>query len=313
MNSCFSVILITMKLSILSLIAVSGAVSATPIATQLLSLQGGINTRYSSDITRNVFVKGIHSHNDYWRDVPLYTALSLGVVSVEADVWHYDGDETIYVGHHEAALNAQRTFQNLYLDPLIDILNQNNPNNTFTADQTTVNGVWDTNSGQTTYLFVDVKTDGNETWPYIVDALKPLNDKGYLTYYNGSTINYGPITVIGTGNTPYEYVSAQDNRYYFYDGPIATLNSSYPNTLNPIASGSLAQIVGDIAPSGLNSTQLALVKKLIDNAHEADIMTRFWEVAWWPVATRNTLYRQLLALGTDLLNADDLELASKFY
>lgn len=174
-------------------------------------------------------------------------------------------------------------------------------------------GVWDTNSGQTTYLFVDVKTDGNETWPYIVDALKPLNDKGYLTYYNGSTINYGPITVIGTGNTPYEYVSAQDNRYYFYDGPIATLNSSYPNTLNPIASGSLAQIVGDIAPSGLNSTQLALVKKLIDNAHEADIMTRFWEVAWWPVATRNTLYRQLLALGTDLLNADDLELASKFY
>ncbi|KAK7206833.1 hypothetical protein BZA70DRAFT_288286 [Myxozyma melibiosi] len=302
-----------MKLSIAALTLLAGAVSATPIATELLSLEGGINTRYSSDITRNIFCKGIHSHNDYWRDVPLYTALSLGVLSVEADVWHYDDDDTIYVGHHTAALNAQRTFQNLYLDPLMDILTQNNPNNTFTVNQTSPNGVWDTDSTQTLYLFVDLKTDGDATWPYIVEALEPLNEKGYLTTYNGTDVTYGPITVIGTGNTPYDYVVEHTDRYYFYDGPIATLNSSYPATVNPIASGSLSQIVGDIAPSGLNKTQYATVKKLIDDAHDAGIMTRFWEVAWWPVSTRNTLYRQLIGLGTDLLNADDLELASTFY
>lgn len=45
----------------------------------------------NTDITR----QAIHSHNDYWRAKPFWTALSNGVVSVEADVWLYNG--TLYV------------------------------------------------------------------------------------------------------------------------------------------------------------------------------------------------------------------------
>jgi hypothetical protein len=30
---------------------------------------------------------GCHSHNDYWRRVPLYSALQAGCIGVEADVW----------------------------------------------------------------------------------------------------------------------------------------------------------------------------------------------------------------------------------
>jgi hypothetical protein len=32
-----------------------------------------------------------------WRDVPFYTALSVGAISTESDVWLYNG--TLYVGH----------------------------------------------------------------------------------------------------------------------------------------------------------------------------------------------------------------------
>ncbi|KAK9460107.1 uncharacterized protein V1516DRAFT_626791 [Lipomyces oligophaga] len=292
----------------------AGVVSATPIATQILSLTGGINTKYSSDVTRNIFVKGIHSHNDYWRDIPLYTALSYGVQSVEADVWHFDGDDTLYVGHHQAALNTQRTLANLYIDPLVSILTDNNPNNSYTATETSVNGIWDTNSAATLYLFIDVKTDGNATWPYVEEALKPLQEKGWLTTYNGSSVVSGPITVIGTGNSPYDYIFSQSERFYFYDGPIANLNdTANPSWVSPIASGSLQSICGDIATTGLNQTQYDLVAKLIENAHNLGIYTRFWEVPWWPVSTRNTLYRQVIGLGSDFLNADDLELASTFY
>ena len=74
--------------------------------------------------------KGIHSHNDYWRDVPLYTALSYGVISVEADVWLVNG--TLYIGHEVQALNPNRTFDGLYIEPLVQILTNSNPITPFT-------------------------------------------------------------------------------------------------------------------------------------------------------------------------------------
>jgi hypothetical protein len=65
---------------------------------------------YPTDFTRNIVPKAIHSHNDCkrgnvfltlsdlvldWREVPLLTALSYGVASVEADVWLING--TLFV------------------------------------------------------------------------------------------------------------------------------------------------------------------------------------------------------------------------
>jgi len=66
---------------------------------------------YPTQITQDIVPKRIHSHNDCplfalpsygfakglsanldWRDVPLLTALSYGVTSVEADVWLFEGD-----------------------------------------------------------------------------------------------------------------------------------------------------------------------------------------------------------------------------
>ena len=60
-------------------------------------------------------------------------------------------------------------------------------------------GVFDRDSTQTLYLFVDVKTEGTTTWPAVVDALEPLRSNGWLTKVNGTTVTKGPITVVGTG------------------------------------------------------------------------------------------------------------------
>jgi hypothetical protein len=107
-----------------------------------------------------------------WRDVPFYTALSVGANSTESDVWLYNG--TLYVGHEQGALTPQRTFQSLYINPILDILNRQNPSNSTFLTSKTHNGVFDISSGQTLYLFVDVKTDGASTWPVVVKALDPL-------------------------------------------------------------------------------------------------------------------------------------------
>lgn len=69
----------------------------------------------------------------------MLTALSFGVASIEADVWLVNG--TLYVGHELAALTSARTFESLYIQPLLTIINNMNPKNVFTAGQTTPKSV----------------------------------------------------------------------------------------------------------------------------------------------------------------------------
>ncbi|KLU84469.1 hypothetical protein MAPG_03511, partial [Magnaporthiopsis poae ATCC 64411] len=130
---------------------------------------------YPTSLTRDIVPKPIHSHNDYWRDVPFYTALSHGCVSIEADVWLYDnnGSQQLLVGHDRSSLSANRTFDALYVQPILSVLRRQNPQHRF-VQTSTRNGVYDTNPAQTLYLFVDVKTDGRATWPVVVEALAPL-------------------------------------------------------------------------------------------------------------------------------------------
>lgn len=181
---------------------------------------------------------------------------------------------------------------------------------------TTKNGVYDTASGQTLFLFVDVKTDGPTTWPYVIRALQPLRDLGYLTTYNGSTVTTGPVTVVGTGNTPLNQVQGINSRDYFFDGPLATLNSSFSNitaSVSPIASVSFSSQFGQVRTENLNSTQLALLRSQIAVAHNKGILVRYWDQPGWPVSTRNAVWRQLYNEGADLLNVDDLEGAANYW
>ncbi|OCK79731.1 hypothetical protein K432DRAFT_299187, partial [Lepidopterella palustris CBS 459.81] len=197
-----------MRYSILlsSLLLLLGTSLASPLPDVSQTLQNILKNTdksklytYPTDLTRGIVPKPFHSHNDYWRDVPFYSALSYGAVSTEADVWLING--TLYVGHELGALTDVRTFDSLYIQPILDTLHRQNPVTKF-SPKTTKNGVFDTSSGQTLYLFVDVKTDGTTTWPAVLSALSPLQNANYLTTHDGTTLDPGPVTVIGTGNTP---------------------------------------------------------------------------------------------------------------
>ena len=259
--------------------------------------------------------KGIHSHNDYWRSLPFYTALSVGCVSIEADVWLFDS--TLYVGHETSALTAARTFQSLYINPILDVLNKQNPASPFVAAPTK-HGVFDGYSAQTLYLFVDVKTAGDETWPYVVKALEPLRSAGYLSRVDNAsstTVTYGPVTVIGTGNTPLSKVQPIVPRDYFYDAPIPTLNSTFSNItslVSPIASTDFAVQFGTLHSTSVafNESQLALLRAQVAVAHGKGIKLRYWDQPAWPISLRNEVWKLLWNEGVDLINADDVAAAA---
>ena len=43
---------------------------------------------------------------------------------------------------------------------------------------------------------------------------------------------------------------------------------------------------------------------------EKKILVRYWNQPSWPISVRNTLWRQQIEAGVDLLNVDDLKAAS---
>ncbi|KAI0274630.1 hypothetical protein BC834DRAFT_848979 [Gloeopeniophorella convolvens] len=271
--------------------------------------------RYPTQLTQNIVPKQIHSHNDYWRDVPLLSALSFGVASVEADVWLVN--KTLFIGHEMAALTPARTFDSLYVQPLMTVLAAQNPKTQFTVNQTVPNGVFDTASTTPLQLLVDIKTDGTEALPFILKALQPLRSAGYLTTSRNGNLTRSAVTVIGTGNSPLDGVKALEPRDYFFDAPLTqlndtSLNTTWDPTLSPIASTDYGAAVAWSGITPISDAQRNIIVTLVNDAHSRGIKARFWDTPGWPVGARDSIWKELLNDGADWLNADDLEAASKF-
>ncbi|OCH95820.1 hypothetical protein OBBRIDRAFT_719943 [Obba rivulosa] len=271
--------------------------------------------RYPTQFTQNIVPKSIHSHNDYWRNTPLLEALSLGVGSVEADVWLLNG--TLFVGHELAALTPNRTLDLLYLQPLLAVLNSVNPKDEFTVNQTTPNGPFDTASSTPLQLLIDVKTDGVEALPFILHAFQPLREAGYLTTFANGTLTPSAVTVVGTGNSPLEQVKALEPRDYFFDAPLTqltdpSLNTTWDPTLSPLASTDYEPAVGWSGIGEISEAQRANITRFVGDAHARGIKARFWDTPGWPIRAREAVWTELLSDGADWLNADDLQAAASF-
>lgn len=229
------------------------------IATNLDQGNGSLSFSLNFSIeslTRDVYVKPLHSHNDYWRKHPLFDALSIGAQSIESDIWYFPNNYTvtktiaetetetettvkdsfnnqqIYVGHNQVFLNSNNTLNNLYLDPLFEFLQSSNPQ--FKFDDSSIpesplledhgikHGVFYNSPESSLYLWFDFKTDANSTY----DALKPLIqkfiDREFVAYYDVDKQQYvpGPLVLTITGNLPQEKVEAESKRYLFLDAPL---------------------------------------------------------------------------------------------
>lgn len=189
------------------------------------------------DATRGIHPVNCVSHNDEWRRVSLYASIHAGCTGAEADAWL--SDHEIYVGHPTFSLTANRTLKNLYIDPLSELLEKQNPVIEVRPDEDSpnekeaLNGVFDTDPSQTFVLLIDFRSSGPTLWKHLYSQLLPLREKGYLTHFNGTGIVERPITVVGSGNAPFDLLSANDiYRDVFFDAPLdnmADLSSQWPN------------------------------------------------------------------------------------
>ena len=272
---------------------------------------------YPTDFTRDTLPVPCHSHNDYWRRIPLFEAIHYGCTSVEADVWLHSGD--LYVGHSPAALSPNRTLRSLYIDPLVEVLDHQNPITEFAPHAGTIkNGVFDVDAGQTLVLLIDVKMDPAEILQMVVEhQLSPLRSKGYLSYSDGKGFTKGPITVVASGEATFDLVVRNSTyRDVFFDAPLGAFSGKpadvrFNKTNSYYASGSLFQVAGFPWLGKYSDSQVEKIKAHINATHEAGLDVRFWDTPGWPIGLRNYVWQLLVQLGEDMLNADDVKSAAR--
>ncbi|KAF2273146.1 uncharacterized protein EI97DRAFT_425053 [Westerdykella ornata] len=263
-----------------------------------------------------------HSHNDYWHRNPLYDALSAGCVGIEADVWLFQNE--LFVGHNTNELTLNRTFRSLYVDPLLTLLNQLVVEESDKKLECSLRGLFEGDHCQSLVLLVDYKNHGPSIHPFVKEQLSPLREKSYLTYFNGTEVVRGPITVVATGNAPFDLLTANStHRDIFFDAPLARLyedpsenigqgvvgttsTSHFDITNSYYASTNFRKAIGTPWRGRFSEKQIQLLRGQVRGAKRRGLKPRYWGVPSWPVGLRNTVWETLIREGVDMLAGDDL-------
>ncbi|KAI9147368.1 Glycosyltransferase sdnJ [Paramyrothecium foliicola] len=235
-----------------------------------------------------------HSHNDYDRQIPLFSALSAGCIAFEADVWYSAGD--VIIGH--ILPTPGRTLKAQYVDPLRAILDFNN--NGFPGSK----GVYASNPSQSIVLMVDFKTSDSRTLDAVVKALQPLRDGGYLSRVEGGKFVEKQVTVVASGSSSFDRINSGDgvpNRDIFYDAKVDGWDSKFTSANSYYASANFKDAIGNPgSASSFTQAQKDKVRSQVEKAHSAGLKVRYYDLPGeW-------IWESLRELGVDRLNADDM-------
>ncbi|KAF2727936.1 hypothetical protein EJ04DRAFT_593400 [Polyplosphaeria fusca] len=272
---------------------------------------GAFEYEWTDDFSRDIVAKNCHSHNDYWRSVPLYEALANGCVGIEADIWVTE-DKKLLVSHSWMSTRQSRTLGSLYLDPLVNIFTHRNVSTASTKDKDT--GVFDTDPNTSIVLLIDFKNDAEKTWPILLSQLEPLRAKNWLTYFDGSNIVQGPLTVVGTGITPFDRVQSMgSDRYIFFDAPLDDVdNPKYNSTNSYYASVQMGKATGRFWFNKVTSKQVDVIRTQIESAAAKGFRSRYWDTPSWPISLRDKVWFTLTDNDVGMLNVDDLVSATRW-
>jgi hypothetical protein len=279
---------------------------------------------YPTDYMKSVLPIPCHSHNDYWRQRPLYSALGSGCISIEADVWSIGND--LFVAHTMDEVEEDRTLESLYIKPLIELLDHLNRHS---RPEEQHKGVFYQNPLQTLVLVVDLKS--SESWGLLQKQIEPLREKGYLTFWDGMDRVERAITIVASGTTPFDMLIANETyRDVFYDAPLHALvgcaevdcsvdedivmdaNRTRYNTSNSYyASSSLVHALGPLARFALTQSQMKLMQRQVLQARSVGLVPRYYGTPRWPRGLRDEIWSVLLHEDVGVINVDDLRAVRK--
>ncbi|MCF7974758.1 MAG: phosphatidylinositol-specific phospholipase C/glycerophosphodiester phosphodiesterase family protein [Phycisphaerae bacterium] len=229
-----------------------------------------------------------HAHNDYRHHRPLLDALAHGFTSVEADIYLVDGQ--LLVAHDRDEIEAHRTLQALYLDPLRALVEQHG--GSVYAKKTSFT------------LLIDFKTEAESTYAVLHSVLSQY--KACLTSFTPQGRQERAILVVVSGNRPRETMAAQALRYAGCDGRLSDLNSNAPADLILMISDNWGSHFTWQGKGPMPAEERARLKDIVTISHKKGRVVRFWATPDQSSPEREALWNALVLANVDVINTDDL-------
>lgn len=230
-----------------------------------------------------------HAHNDYEHKRPLLDALAHGFCSVEADVYWTNG--ALLVAHDADKVDAKRTLQAMYLEPLRERVKQN--------------GGRVYSNGPSLLLLIDFKTEAKSTYAGLRPVLEKYRDM--LTAFTPSATRTGAVTIVLSGNRPIQAVASDRERFAAIDGRLPDMDEGPSPHLMPLISDNWTKHFQWRGQGALSQDERSRLDTLVARAHAQGRRIRFWAVP-----DTEAGWRVMREAGVDLINTDDLAGLQRF-
>ncbi|MCC8173590.1 MAG: alkaline phosphatase [Odoribacter sp.] len=221
--------------------------------------------------------KNTHSHNDYFQNVPFYTAYGNRFASIEIDVF-LRGDE-LYVAHEPAEIKENRTIERLYIQPLLEQIELNE-------------GKIYPEGGSLQFL-IDLKTEAEPTLRCLETKLQPIR-----RYFDTHT-NPQAVRLVISGNTPFPDKFKDFDSIFYFDGRPNIRYTADQMERIALYSAPFAYFSNWNGLGRIPEKEYQAVKHLVDSIHTLGKPVRFWGNP-----DTKTTWQCFVKLGVDYINTD---------
>jgi hypothetical protein len=155
------------------------------------------------------------------------------------------------------------------------------------------------------HLLIDIKTEGASTYLELDRHLR--RHRHLFTTYAHGRVFRGPVTAVVSGDRAARApMEAQTVRRAFYDGRLTDLASPAPASFIPLISDNWTLNFTWQGVGAFPDAERQKLRHIVRTAHRRGQKVRFWATPDLAGPARDALWSELLAVGVDYLNTDDL-------
>lgn len=224
-----------------------------------------------------------YAHNDYWHKRPLFDALENGFTYLEADIYLKKGN--LIVAHLLPNKKSKRTFEALYLKPLLRRINANPEVNTRLFNVT---------------LMIDIKSGADKTYATLLPLLEKY--KSILSTFENDVFTKRNVTIIITGHKPTDCIKLNKYKIAFIDEDLMQTGSDSSLNTYITASCKYSNLLSWKGEGPIPEKERQRLLLYVLHAHAFGRKVRLW------ASPENSIvWQELLDCNVDLINTDRLK------